>query len=103
MDGATDRRRRLRPPSLFRNADAVFAGNHSAPREDLPEKFIERSLHPLANGRIVMVARRHNVDVYVSVSGMSKTGHRITIFFSQFPGEPRQVDQPSRAARRCLR
>src|SRR4051812_20193540 len=67
MQFARNIARRLGPPALLRQADAMFAGYHATPREHLREKFVQRVLHFLTHRRVTIVAIGHDVDVNIAV------------------------------------
>src|SRR6266571_1772421 len=68
--------RRVRPPAFLGQTDSVFAGNDSAPSEDLCKEIVERALHFFAHSCIPVKAVGHDVDVNVAVTGMPKAGDR---------------------------
>src|SRR6266487_7153652 len=67
---------RLRPPAFFREPDSVLACDHSAPRQHLRKKIIERLFQFVAHDRVTIISIRHDIDMNVSVTGMTKTGDR---------------------------
>ncbi len=71
----SDFARRLGPPAFLRETDSVLARDHSTPGENLRNKIIEHvldfSLHIF-----IRVVRRHEIDVNVPVTRVTKTGNR---------------------------
>src|SRR5438876_6013692 len=80
MQLTRDLARRLGPPAFLRQTDPVFARNHAAPGEHLRKKFIQSALHFLAHGRVTIETISHDVDVNVSIAGVTETGDRKSMF-----------------------
>ena len=83
---------RLRPPAFLGEANAVLAGDHAAPSENLRKQFIESEFDPIVHGQIV-VMRRHNIDVNVAVAGMAEGRNWKTMTRLEFTGELDQIDE----------
>ena len=58
----------------------MLAGNYAAPGQHLREKIVECALDFVANGRVAVVPVRHDVDVNVAVTGMTKARDRESVF-----------------------
>ena len=80
------------PPSFFCQTDSMFACDHAAPRQHLRKKIVKRAFDLFAHSSVAIVAVRHDVDVNVSVSGVTKAGDRKSMFRLQRLGEFHQID-----------
>src|SRR3982750_1352702 len=78
--------RRIRPPTLLRQSNSVFAGNYPSPPKYLIEKIIERAIDSFPH-RWVIVIRDHDIDVDVAVSGMTKSCDRESVASLQVAGK----------------
>jgi hypothetical protein len=70
----------LRPPTFFGQANSMLASDYTAPGQYLFKKIVERALDFVANGRVAVVPVRHDVDVNVAVTGMTKARDRESVF-----------------------
>src|SRR6266536_6029962 len=84
--------RRLRPPALFRQTDSVLARDHSAPRQHLRKKIVERAVHFLSYLRITIILC-HDVDMNVPVPGVAKASDGKSVFCLQRPSKFHQIDE----------
>src|SRR5206468_11216036 len=81
------------PPPFFCKTNSVLAGNYAAPAQHLREKIVQRALDSFANGRVPIVSIRHDVDVNVTVTGMTKARDRESMLCLQRFREFHQIDQ----------
>src|SRR5260370_15593075 len=87
MQLAHDVSRRVRPPAFLRQADSVLACDHSAPRQHLRKKIVERLFHFVAHGRDTIIPIRHDIDMNITVASMTKGSDRKSMFCMQLPCE----------------
>src|SRR5439155_27071544 len=76
MHVTRDVTRRIPPPEFFCQTDPVLAGNYATPCQHLCEKIVQRVLDFFPNGRVAIVALRHDIDVNVAVARMTKARDR---------------------------
>src|SRR6266481_971013 len=72
MHVTRDVTRRIPPPAFFCQTDPVLAGNYATPCQHLCKKIVQRVFDFFANGRVAIVAVRHDIDVNVAVARMTK-------------------------------
>src|ERR1043166_1726439 len=74
-----------RPPGLFGEADAMFAGNGALPGEGLAEKLIQGSVGAAGGLRLAIV--HHHIDMDVAVAGVAEAGDGQAVLRLQSSGE----------------
>src|SRR4029077_6669508 len=84
---------RLGPPAFFGHPDSVLAGNYAAPGQHLCEKIVERVLDFFAHNCVAIVTVCHDIDVNVSVPGVTETGDWKSILILQCLREFHEIDQ----------
>src|SRR5205807_7864071 len=82
----------IKPPAFFGQADSMFAGDDSAPRQHLCEQIVERALYFFAHSRLAIESVGHDVDVDVAVAGVTETGDWKSRFRAKSLGEFEKID-----------
>lgn len=80
------------PPAFLGKADAVLAGDRSAPSDDLREERVEDPLDLLGTLGLLFLGD-HDIHMDVSIPGVTEAGDREAGLFLQFLREGDEVDE----------